>query len=111
MVSYGKLSISQQEKDERPVAVREALAITRLEGAEPGPFVLAVYEQYIAGDIDRETCEQQVKEAAIFDLKVEEGLKCKNFHTHTDVLEQLRQRRESRDSPMLSGTVQQENPS
>ena len=40
MVSYGKLSISQQEKDERTVAVREALAITRLEGAEPGPFVL-----------------------------------------------------------------------
>lgn len=31
-----------------------------------------------------------------FRQKVEEGLKCKTFHTHDEVLEQLRQRRESR---------------
>lgn len=71
MVVYGALNISQQEKDERTVAVREALAITRLEGEEPGQNVLEIYEQYIRGNIDWNTCEQQIKLAAILDAKIE----------------------------------------
>lgn len=40
------------------------------------------------------------KEADEYDVwfrqKVEDGLKCKTFHTHDEVLEQLRQRRKNR---------------
>ena len=69
MAVYGALNISKTEKDARAVAAREALAITRLEGSEPGQLVLATYEQYIAGNIDWETCEKQVKAAAIKELR------------------------------------------
>ena len=72
VATFGALGISLQEKNERVVAVREALAITRLEGGEPGQNVMAVYDRYIRGDIDWDVCEQEVKTGALQDAR-EEG--------------------------------------
>lgn len=69
MFFYNFPNISQQEQNTRMIAVREALAITRLEGKEPGRHVLAAYEQYIHGNTDWDECKQQVKSAALLDIK------------------------------------------
>ncbi|MFD1245990.1 antitoxin VbhA family protein [Paralysiella testudinis] len=57
------------EKQRRYQIVREALAIVRLEGQDPGQHVKKVYARYIEGDIDWAECANQITHAAILDLK------------------------------------------
>jgi hypothetical protein len=45
------LRITGEERAKRSYNVREAVASVRLEGLEPGPEALAIYQRYVEGEI------------------------------------------------------------
>lgn len=67
--TYGALNITAEEKTKRARSVAAAVNSVRLDGQELGRHVLAVYEEYLAGDITQEEMLQKNKAAAIQDLK------------------------------------------
>ncbi|MCP2041118.1 hypothetical protein L1281_001712 [Neisseria sp. HSC-16F19] len=67
--TYGALNITAEEKTKRARSVAAAVNSARLDGQELGRHVLAVYEEYLAGDITQEEMLQKNKAAAIQDLK------------------------------------------
>ncbi|MDF7675522.1 antitoxin VbhA family protein [Neisseriaceae bacterium ESL0693] len=73
--------ITKAEQLSRESNVKEALAIVRLEGQNPGSRVLAVYDDYIAGKFDFEMCTEKVFEAALEDLRELSEQQDKDFPT------------------------------
>ena len=48
------LKITEQERAQRLIEVRESLASVRLEGLEPGPEAIDIFERYADGHITLE---------------------------------------------------------
>ncbi|MDF7671456.1 hypothetical protein PT276_09675 [Orbaceae bacterium ESL0721] len=61
-------SMADKKESEREHNIKQALAIVRLEGQEPGPNALAVLEKYRDGNITHDKLEILLREAALKDL-------------------------------------------
>lgn len=68
-LTVGKLKITKKEHTQRKFYVNEALAIVRLEGQNPGPNALAVFDEYVAGNITYDELSALIFKAALTDVK------------------------------------------
>ena len=48
------------ERERRRYAVEQAIAHNRIEGLETPPAALAVFEQWIAGEVDSDECTRRI---------------------------------------------------
>jgi hypothetical protein len=55
------LKISAEERANRSDAVEEALASVRLEGLEPGPEALAIFQRHVDGDLNMEEAGKEIE--------------------------------------------------
>lgn len=61
--------ITNTERLKRTKMVNQALAIVRLEGQNPGPRALSVYDEFIEDKFGFDECKQKLFQAAADDLK------------------------------------------
>ncbi len=61
-----KMTNDHDARARRRWAVEQAVAHNRIEGIETPPSTLAIFERWIAGEIDSDECTSRIKDAAEF---------------------------------------------